>query len=168
MQDGRTGCPHLWRVVWSEGKSLQIGLYLPTGDHLETPRRHCYARRSFPLSRGDRPALARQQELTAESLWLEVSDRLKGALNDTTFGTWFGDVSARELNDDAFVLSVPNDFTRDWIEGHFLDLIGAAVRDATGGEKEVSLFVEREVEPSGPVEDAPAVQTARRAFEMSQ
>jgi len=112
--------------------------------------------------------LARQQELTADSLWTEVSDRLKGALNDTTFGTWFGDVSARELNERAFVLSVPNDFTRDWIEGHFLDLIGAAVRDATGGEKEVSLFVEREVEPSGPVEDAPAVQTARRAFEMSQ
>ena len=112
--------------------------------------------------------MARQQELTADSLWTEVSDRLKGALNDTTFGTWFGDVSARELNDRAFVLSVPNDFTRDWIEGHFLDLIGAAVRDATGDEKEVSLFVEREVEPSGPVEDAPPAQTARRAFEMSQ
>ena len=111
--------------------------------------------------------MARQQELTADSLWTEVSDRLKGALNDTTFGTWFGDVSARELNERAFVLSVPNDFTRDWIEGHFLDLIGAAVRDATGDEKEISLFVEREVEPSGPIEDAPK-QTARRAFEMSQ
>jgi chromosomal replication initiator protein len=112
--------------------------------------------------------LARQQELTAEGLWHEVSERLKGALNDTTFGTWFGDVSARELNDERFVLSVPNDFTRDWIEGHFLDLIGAAVRDATGEEKQISLFVEREVEPSGPVENAPAAETTRRAFEMSQ
>jgi chromosomal replication initiator protein len=111
--------------------------------------------------------VARQQELTADSLWTEVSDRLKGALNDTTFGTWFGDVSARELNERAFVLSVPNDFTRDWIEGHFLDLIGAAVRDATGDDREISLFVEREVEPAGPVEDAQK-QTARRAFEMSQ
>ena len=111
--------------------------------------------------------MARQQELTADSLWTEVSDRLKGALNDTTFGTWFGDVSARELNERAFVLSVPNDFTRDWIEGHFLDLIGAAVRDVTGDQREISLFVEREVEPSGPIEDAPK-QTARRAFEMSQ
>jgi chromosomal replication initiator protein len=117
--------------------------------------------------RGVHSAVARQQELTADSLWTEVSDRLKGALNDTTFGTWFGDVSARELTERAFVLSVPNDFTRDWIEGHFLDLIGAAVRDAIGEQKEVSLFVEREVEPSGPSEDAPA-QTSRRAFEMSQ
>ena len=26
-----------------------------------------------------------------------------------------------ELTDDAFVLAVPNDFTREWIEGHFLE-----------------------------------------------
>src|SRR5262245_9827675 len=121
----------------------------------------------LPLSRGDRQAVARQQELTAESIWAEVSDRLKGALNDTTFGTWFGDVSARELTDQTFVLSVPNDFTRDWIEGHFLDLIGAAVRDATGQEKEVRLFVEREVESAGPVEQTPVV-SPRPAFEMRQ
>jgi chromosomal replication initiator protein len=111
--------------------------------------------------------VARQQELTAENLWTEVSDRLKGALNDTTFGTWFGDVSSRELTDRAFVLSVPNDFTRDWIEGHFLDLIGAAVRDATGEKKQIRLFVEREVESSGPVEEPQATAT-RPAFEMSQ
>jgi len=122
----------------------------------------------LPLeSRRTHGVVVRQQELTADTLWTEVSDRLKGALNDTTFGTWFGDVSARELTDRAFVLSVPNDFTRDWIEGHFLDLIGAAVRDATGDEKEVRLFVEREVEPSGPIKDAPA-ETTRRTFEMSQ
>jgi chromosomal replication initiator protein len=114
------------------------------------------------------PALARQQELTPEHLWHEVSDRLKGALNETTFGTWFGDVSARELNERAFVLSVPNDFTRDWIEGHFLDLIGAAVRDATGEEKEISLFVEREVEPAGPVQEAQPAEATRPAFDMSQ
>ena len=95
--------------------------------------------------------MVRQQELTAESLWTEVSGRLKGALNDTTYGTWFGDVSSRELTDEAFVLSVPNDFTREWIEGHFLDLIGAAVRDAAGTERQIQLAVEQEVEPAGPM-----------------
>jgi len=109
----------------------------------------------------------RQQELTAETLWTEVAGRLKGALNDTTYETWFGDVSSRELTDEAFVLSVPNDFTRDWIEGHFLDLIGAAVRDEVGHERRIQLFVEREVEPAGPMQDAPA-QPVRPAFEMSQ
>jgi chromosomal replication initiator protein len=111
--------------------------------------------------------VARQQELTAESLWTEVSGRLKGALNDTTYGTWFGDVSSRELTDEAFVLSVPNDFTREWIEGHFLDLIGAAVRDAAGTARQIQLSVEQEVEPSGPTQQE-AHAPARPAFDMSQ
>jgi chromosomal replication initiator protein len=65
------------------------------------------------------------------------------------------------------VLSVPNDFTRDWIEGHFLDLIGAAVRDAAGSERKIQLAVEQEVEPSGPLTQEPAAPT-RPAFDMSQ
>ena len=80
-----------------------------------------------------------QIELTAESLWSEVSGRLRGALNDTTYGTWFREASGLELSDDRFVLGVPNDFTRDWIEGHFLGLIGAAIRDVTGSERPIEL-----------------------------
>jgi chromosomal replication initiator protein len=153
--------------MWSEENSLQNRLFLPTTDTLECPRRRCYARCSFP-ERGDGPGgVARQQELTAETLWTEVSGRLRGALNDTTFGTWFGDVSSFELTEEAFVLAVPNDFTREWIEGHFLDLIGAAVRDATGGERLIRLSVEHEAaEAAGPVPEP--VAPARAAFDMSQ
>jgi chromosomal replication initiator protein len=82
-----------------------------------------------------------QIELTAESLWSEVAGRLRGALNDTTYGTWFGEAQGLELGDDRFVLGVPNDFTRDWIEGHFLGLIGAAIRDVTGRERPIELRV---------------------------
>jgi chromosomal replication initiator protein len=78
-------------------------------------------------------------ELTAESLWSEVAGRLKGALNETTYRTWFAEVEGVGLTDDAFVLGVPNDFTREWIEGHFLGLIGAALRDVTGQERRVAL-----------------------------
>jgi chromosomal replication initiator protein len=80
-------------------------------------------------------------ELTAESLWNEVAGRLKGALNETTYRTWFAEAEAADLSDDAFVLGVPNDFTREWIEGHFLGLIGAALRDVTGQERRVALTV---------------------------
>jgi chromosomal replication initiator protein len=80
-------------------------------------------------------------ELTAESLWNEVAGRLKGALNETTYRTWFAEAEGAELSDDAFVLGVPNDFTREWIEGHFLGLIGAAVRDVTGQERRIALSV---------------------------
>jgi len=81
-------------------------------------------------------------ELTAEGLWDEVASRLRGALNETTYRTWFGEVSGAELQDGAFTLAVPNDFTREWIEGHFLGLISAAVRDVTGEERAIALRVQ--------------------------
>jgi chromosomal replication initiator protein len=83
----------------------------------------------------------RQIELTAESLWAEVAERLKGALNETTYRTWFGEATGAELTDDTFAVAVPNDFTREWIEGHFLGLIAAAVRDTTGQERRIHLTV---------------------------
>src|SRR6478735_7874072 len=99
---------------------------------LAAPRRRC---------EGVCRQVERQIELTAESLWNDVAARLREALNDTTFQTWFGEVSGAEIDGDAFALAVPNDFTREWIEGHFLDLIRAAVRDAGAADLRVQLRV---------------------------
>ena len=43
---------------------------------------------------------------------------------------------------------VPNDFTREWIESHFLGLVRAATRDAVGREMRVSLTVAEHAEPA--------------------
>jgi chromosomal replication initiator protein len=101
-------------------------------------------------ARSCRPAPQRQEsliELTAASLWDEVCERLRGALNDTTFQTWFAESEGLELDGDTFAIRVPNDFTREWIEGHFLGLIAAAVKDSIGGERHVRLLV-AESEPA--------------------
>ncbi|MDX6399136.1 MAG: chromosomal replication initiator protein [Solirubrobacterales bacterium] len=104
-----------------------------------------------------------QIELTAESLWSEVASRLKEALNEATFGTWFAGANGTALTDDTFTLSVPNDFTREWIEGHFLGLIRAAVKDATGHERRVQLSVRNDVEPAEHTPDGlPFEPPARR------
>src|SRR4051812_10296709 len=106
-------------------------------------------------------------EFSAEGLWDDVAARLQGALNETTFQTWFGDVEGAELDADTFVLTVPNDFTREWIEGHFLELIRAAVKDATGSERRVHLRVDR-AEAAVPVAvgagAGPSVPLAPRAL----
>jgi chromosomal replication initiator protein len=106
-------------------------------------------------------------ELTVESLWNEVSGRLQGALNETTYRTWFGDVEGVELKDDAFVLEVPNDFTREWIEGKFLGLVRAIVQDVTGGERRVHLTVRDDTPeaPAGTAGTAPAAEPLRRSPE---
>jgi len=79
-------------------------------------------------------------ELTAEGVWNEISGRLREALNENTFSTWFAEVDAVGITDGEFVLSVPNDFTREWIEGHFLGLIEAALAEVAG-ERSVRLQI---------------------------
>ncbi|MGH3034844.1 MAG: chromosomal replication initiator protein DnaA [Gaiellaceae bacterium] len=84
--------------------------------------------------------------LGATGLWTEVSARLRDALNDSTYNTWFGEAVAGERDDRAFVVVVPNDFTREWIEGHFRGLLEEIVRDASGEQKDVRVAV-AEAEP---------------------
>ncbi len=109
----------------------------PSFDPREEPSRRCGA----------------PNELTPEGLWEEVAGRLRGALNEATFGTWFAESAGADLSDDTFTLSVPNDFTREWIESHFLGLITAALKDATGHEVHVRLTVRN---GNGATPDAPA------------
>ncbi len=85
--------------------------------------------------------MEQQVELTPAKLWTDVSTRLREALNETTYSTWFSQASGVELDSQSFVIEVPNDFTREWIEGHFLDLIRAAVRDAGDAELRVRFQV---------------------------
>jgi chromosomal replication initiator protein len=106
--------------------------------------------------RGGTGVLERTNELTAEGLWGEVARRLREALNETTYRTWFADVRGLEVSDDTFTVSVPNDFTREWIEGHFLGLMKAGVRDATGRELRVALAVSEAEDLPGPSAAEPA------------
>jgi chromosomal replication initiator protein len=45
-------------------------------------------------------------------------------------------------------ITVPNEFTRSWIEGHFASLVAAAARDVAGGEVGVRFTVEDAGEPA--------------------
>jgi chromosomal replication initiator protein len=96
---------------------------------IEEPIGRCYARPSFSADKERRDRVERPIELTAEGVWYEISGRLREALNENTFSTWFSEVGARSITDDELVLTVPNNFTREWIEGHFLGLIGAAIAE---------------------------------------
>src|SRR6201987_6317296 len=93
-----------------------------------------------------RASVEHQVELSAENLWEEISGRLRTALSDGTYSKWFGDVHELTLDEETLVLTVPSEFTRDWIEGHFLGLIGAAVRDIVGIERSLELRVAGEAE----------------------
>jgi chromosomal replication initiator protein len=77
-------------------------------------------------------------QLSAESLWSEVSARLRQTLNDGPYAQWFTGATGA-LEDDAFVLSVRDDFTREWVEGHYRRLVEVAVSDALDDSRPVRI-----------------------------
>ena len=97
-------------------------------------------------------------QLSAENVWTEISDRVRGTVSDQTYDTWFGDIRARELEQDELTLEVPNDFTRSWIDGHFADLIGSAARDLLGPSGRVRVLVSEQVDPPAAQQPAPRVE----------
>ncbi len=122
--------------------------------HIEGPPERCYAR--VPLaSVNDAPTRPEHAaEPSAEALWQAISARLREALNETTYETWFASAQAGELDGDTFSLVVPNDFTREWIEGHFLGFVKAAARDTLGRDVRVTLAVGEPATPDEPPEPA--------------
>jgi len=88
-------------------------------------------------------------EITAERLWQRVLGRLRDTLNETTFQTWFGEAEAGGLGDGVFTIVVPNDFTREWIEEHFLAFLRSAASEAHGSELRIAFRVREEPARTG-------------------
>jgi chromosomal replication initiator protein len=80
-------------------------------------------------------------ETRADDLWNAIAGRLRDSLTDTTYDTWFGQARPQAVSADALVVEVPNDFTRDWIDGHFLDLVTRAAADAGAAGTSVTFAV---------------------------
>ena len=104
-----------------------------------------------PRGRVEHPA-----ETRPDDLWNAIAGRLRDSLTDTTYDTWFGQARPHAVTPDRLVVEVPNDFTRDWIEGHFLDLVTRAAADAGAGTASVTFAVaERPAQRAGAPERAP-------------
>jgi chromosomal replication initiator protein len=95
------------------------------------------------LAGGTETGVERPAQLSADTLWTDISTRLREALNESTFTTWFAGAEPADLDRENFVLAVPNDFTREWIEGHFLGLLEAAVRDVLAEDRAIRVTVRR-------------------------
>jgi chromosomal replication initiator protein len=106
----------------------------------------------------------RTSELTADALWSDVSARLRDALNDATYTTWFSQATAVDLDGERFVVAVPNDFTRNWIEAHFRGLLEAMVRDSLGEERPVRVVV-HEARPAAELHAPPQPPAAARSLD---
>jgi chromosomal replication initiator protein len=111
-----------------------------------------------PRGRVEHPA-----ETRADDLWSAIAGRLRDTLTETTYDTWFGQARPHSYSGDTLIVEVPNDFTRDWIEGHFLDLVArAAGESATTGAVVTFAVSERPSARTSPVTPPPEAPHAVR------
>jgi chromosomal replication initiator protein len=95
-------------------------------------------------------------ETQANDLWSTLAGRLRETLTETTLDTWFGQAHARSYDGTNLVVDVPNEFTRNWITGHFVDLVARAARETSPGLV-VTFAVGERVQPRpASVSDAPS------------
>ncbi len=104
-----------------------------------------------------------QAETRADDLWSPVAGWLRDTLTETTYDTWFGQASPRSFRDGRLVVELPNDFTLDWIQGHFLDLVTRAATETAPAGVVVSFTVAERGQPrpaNGAVEEREQPQPA--------
>lgn len=93
-----------------------------------------------------------------EKNWYKSLEDIKSSISTTTYNTLFSELYPLTAHDDTLLLSVPNDFVKNWLEKRYLPLISQSVKKFFGDTFCVSLLIsERKVkndqEPLVPVDD---------------
>lgn len=81
----------------------------------------------------------------------QITDSLRESLGQQKFAMWFegGRPLAYDHETNALSVSVPNQFTLNWIERHFAEHLRTAAKAATGLDAELSLRVQGESGSTG-------------------
>jgi chromosomal replication initiator protein len=100
-------------------------------------------------------------DTSIQDLWTQALEAIQGKLSKPSFETWLMSTKAVDYYDDTLVISAPNDFTRDWLASHYVDLIRDTLAEITGQKIEVRIVnaapVEKDVEQKAAVPEKKAV-----------
>ena len=67
-------------------------------------------------------------------IWQATLDQIEEKMSKPSFETWLKTTKPVSINDDSLVISVPNEFTKDRVQGRYADLITSALQEVVGNE----------------------------------
>jgi chromosomal replication initiator protein len=88
----------------------------------------------------------------AQQIWNDTLEVVRSELNAPTFKTWFEHTEPMALIDHTLIVSVHNDFARDWLESRYSGLLRSALAQVSG----TPLNLTFQVPGTAAVVDAPA------------
>ncbi len=80
-------------------------------------------------------------QISLESLWSQVLERLQLQLSRPTFETWIKTATAEELANNCLVIRTPNPFARNWLQKYYIKAIADVVQDILGYPVEIYITV---------------------------
>ncbi|TGE34030.1 chromosomal replication initiator protein DnaA [Desulfosporosinus sp. Sb-LF] len=72
------------------------------------------------------------QPISPHLLWQETLEKLKSELSKPSFETWLSSTQLLQIDGDTLVISVPNEFAKDWLESRYAPLIRSSVQSVLG------------------------------------
>jgi chromosomal replication initiator protein len=89
--------------------------------------------------------------LDVQRVWQDTLDVVRAELNTPTFKTWFEQTAPLGIVEEEMVVSVQNDFARDWLETRYSSLLASALTQVTGSPMVVRFSVPGESVAADPV-----------------
>ncbi len=80
-------------------------------------------------------------EEQARTIWRQAKETIRETLSTSTYEIWFDKADAAGMEENTFLLSVPNDFTKSRIESRFMPLIEDSLQEVVGEEVPVRVVV---------------------------
>ncbi|MDQ0216608.1 chromosomal replication initiator protein [Oikeobacillus pervagus] len=76
-----------------------------------------------------------------DDLWSKALENIESKISKPSFETWLKSTKAHALQGDSIIISAPNEFARDWLEGHYSQLITGVLYEITGEELIVKFII---------------------------
>jgi chromosomal replication initiator protein len=81
-------------------------------------------------------------DISVESLWNQVLERLQLQLSRPTFETWIKTANAKTLEENCLTIQTPNPFARNWLQKYYIKAIAETVQDILGHSVEIQIEVQ--------------------------
>jgi len=111
--------------------------------------------------------------MTKEEFWQAVLAQLQLQVSPANFATWLGNTYILSKKDGQLVISVPNNFSKEWLEHKYNRIIFQIIRSLDGEVKEVKYTIDRvatapKQEPAQPSSDFGESQLEFQEFKVDR
>ncbi len=97
----------------------------------------------------------------AEELWRACLPRVAARLGEAAFHTWISPLRPKAILEGTLLLAAPSDFSRTWINSHYLGTLQECVSETAGAHLQVALTTADQPPAPSPPPPAPTPKASR-------